>query len=104
MRRALAAELELREAFMEVLGQEKERLLVERRDTGRGAAFPHYKKAMRCVTARARRATGCPTYAAGYACLAGPYKHQWLHAAGPASLAALPSTSSSGCPHPAHNL
>eukprot|EP00198_Chlamydomonas_reinhardtii_P013052 XP_001702389.1 predicted protein [Chlamydomonas reinhardtii] len=47
MRRALAAELELREAFMEVLGQEKERLLVERRDTGRGAAFPHYKKAMR---------------------------------------------------------
>ncbi|KAG2451345.1 hypothetical protein HYH02_003949 [Chlamydomonas schloesseri] len=47
MRRALAAELELREAFMEVLAQEKERLLVERRDTGRGAAFPQYKKAMR---------------------------------------------------------
>ncbi|GIL47508.1 hypothetical protein Vafri_4316 [Volvox africanus] len=49
MRRALQAELALRDAFMEVLQSEKEVLLAERQEAKAeaAAAFPGYKKALR---------------------------------------------------------
>ncbi|KAG2485877.1 hypothetical protein HYH03_015460 [Edaphochlamys debaryana] len=46
MRRALQAELALREAFLEVIEGEKEVLLEERRTTKQAARFPAYQRAM----------------------------------------------------------
>ncbi|GFR43588.1 hypothetical protein Agub_g4685 [Astrephomene gubernaculifera] len=47
MRRALAAELALREAFLEVLEGEKELRLAERREAKEAGGLPQYKGAMR---------------------------------------------------------
>ncbi|KXZ47384.1 hypothetical protein GPECTOR_35g822 [Gonium pectorale] len=52
MRRAVQAELALREAFLEVLEGEKEVLLAARREAKAKAEFPQYKSAMRKAEAQ----------------------------------------------------